>query len=74
MNTCPHSVHSLRAVNSLLMVGVSNSPRSAAVGEVSLISAREATALATTYRGKVGVVWWVWLIGLPWEQSLKVAP
>ena len=32
MNTWPHSVHSLRAVSSLLMVGMSRSVRAAAGG------------------------------------------
>ena len=32
MKTCPHSVHSLRAVSSLLMVGVSRSVRAVAAG------------------------------------------
>ena len=48
MKTCPHSVHSLRAVRSLLIVGVSRSERVVALWDVSPISAKAATALATT--------------------------
>lgn len=33
MKTCPHSVHSLRAVSSLLMVGVSRSVKTVAGGK-----------------------------------------
>ena len=43
-----HSVHSLRAVRSLLMVCELISIIAAAVGEASLISDNAATAFATT--------------------------
>lgn len=48
MNTCPHSVHSFRAVKSLLIVTVFNSMSGCPELLASLISVSAATALATT--------------------------
>ena len=48
MNTCPHSVHSFKAVNNLLMVAAFISINGLPLGEASLISDKAATALATT--------------------------
>ena len=48
MKTWPHSVHSFKAVSSLLMVAAFISISGRPVGEASLISDKAATALATT--------------------------
>lgn len=48
MNTCPHSVHSFRAVNNLLIVDALSSIKGCPELLASLISVSEATAFATT--------------------------
>jgi hypothetical protein len=47
MKTCPHSVHSLSAVKSLLIVGPFKS-KTLVCGDCSAISLKAATAFATT--------------------------